>query len=94
MSGWWVVGSVSEAAFFGMLFLLGILSLTTVVAWQLFWPKSAILQIGLGFWLLVIASSSFIVIGLTGFILQVSQTLVSRELRSTLVDNAKRELFS
>jgi hypothetical protein len=91
MSGWWVVGSVSEAAFFGMLFILGILSLTTVVAWQLFWPKSAILQIGVGFWLLVIASSSFIVIGLTGFVLQVSQTLVSPELRSTLVDKAKRE---
>ncbi len=91
MSGWWVVGSVSEAAFFGALLLLGILSLTTTVAWQLFWPESTILRIGFGFWLMVIASSSFIVIGLTGFILQVSQTLASPELRSTLVDKAKRE---
>ncbi len=91
MSGWWVVGSVSEAAFFGALLLLGILSLTTTVAWQLFWPESTILRIGFGFWLMVISSSSFIVIGLTGFILQVSQTLASPELRSTLVDKAKRE---
>ncbi len=91
MSGWWVVGSVSEAAFFGGLFLLGILSLTTAVAWQLFWPQSTILPIGFGFWLMVIASSSFIVIGLTGFVLQVSQTLASPELRSTIVDKAKRE---
>lgn len=91
MSGWWVVGSVSEAAFFGVLLLLGILSLTTVVTWQLFWPESTILRIGFGFWLMVIASSSFIVIGFTGFILQVSQTLASPELRSTLVDKAKRD---
>ncbi|MEZ6133287.1 MAG: hypothetical protein R3C53_00110 [Pirellulaceae bacterium] len=91
MSGWWVVGSVSEAAFFGALFILGILSLTTVAAWQLFWPESTILPIGFGFWLMVIAASSFIVIGLTGFILQVSQTLASPELRSTIVDKAKRD---
>ena len=91
MSGWWVVGSVSEAAFFGTLFILGILSLTTTVTWQVFWPESTILRIGFGFWLMVIASSSFIVIGLTGFILQVSRTLASPELRSALVDQAKRD---
>lgn len=91
MSGWWVVGSVSEAAFFGSLFLLGIVTLTIVVSWQVFWPKSTILPIGFGFWLMVIASSSFIVIGLTAFILQVSQTLASPEMRSALVDKAKRE---
>ncbi len=91
MSGWWVVGSVSEAAFFGSLFLLGILSLTTVVTWQVFWPESTILPIGFGFWLMVIASSSFIVIGLTGFVLQVSRTLASPERRSAIVDQAKRD---
>jgi hypothetical protein len=91
MSGWWVVGSVSEAAFFGGLMLLGILSLTTIVTWQLFWPGSTVLRVGFGFWLMVIASSSFIVIGFTGFILQVSQTLASPELRSTLVANVKRQ---
>lgn len=92
MSGWWVVGSVSEAAFFGALFLLGIVTLTIVVSWQVFWPTSTILRIGFGFWLMVIASSSFIVIGLTAFVLQVSQTLASPEMRSALVDKAKREL--
>ncbi len=91
MSGWWVVGSVSEAAFFGSLFLLGIVSLTTVVSWQVFWPESTILRIGFGFWLMVIASSSFIVIGLTAFVWQVSQTLASPEMRSALAERAKRE---
>lgn len=28
MSGWWVIGSVGEAAFFATLFLLGIVSLS------------------------------------------------------------------
>jgi hypothetical protein len=92
MSGWWVVGSVSEAAFFGALFILGIVSLTIVVSSQVFWPETTFLPtIGFGFWLAVIASSSFIVIGLTAFVLQVSQTLASPEQRSVLVDKAKRE---
>jgi hypothetical protein len=92
MSGWWVVGSVSEAAFFGALFILGIVSLTIVVSSQVFWSGSTFLPtIGFGFWLLVIAASSFIVIGLTAFILQVSQTLASPEQRSVMVDKAKRE---
>lgn len=91
MSGWWVVGSVSEAAFFGGLFLLGITALTIVVTWQVFWPQSSFLRIGVGFWLMVITSSSFVVIGLTGFTIQLSRTLASPELRSALVDQAKRQ---
>ncbi len=92
MSGWWVVGSVSEAAFFGALFILGIVSLTIVVSSQVFWSDTTFLPtIGFGFWLLVIAASSFMVIGLTAFILQVSQTLASPEQRSVLVDKARRE---
>ena len=91
MSGWWVVGSAGEAAFFGSLFLLGILSLTTVVTWQLFWPKTTLLPVYFGFWLMVIAASSFIVIGLTGFLLQVSQTLASPELRSAIAGKAKQD---
>ncbi len=92
MSGWWVVGSVSEAAFFGVLFILGIVSLTIVVSSQVFWSGNTFLPtIGFGFWLMVIASISFIVIGLTAFVLQVSQTLASPEQRSVMVDKAKRE---
>lgn len=91
MSGWWVVGSVSEAVFYGLLFLLGIVSLTTVVTWRVFWPASSILQIGFGFWLMVIASSSFVVIGLTAFLFQVSHVMASPELRSAMVDRAKRD---
>ncbi len=92
MSGWWVVGSVSEAAFFGALFILGIVSLTIVASSQVFWPENTFLPtIGFGFWLMMIASLSFIVIGLTAFVLQVSRTLASPEHRSVLVDKAKRE---
>jgi hypothetical protein len=89
LSGWWLVGQVGEAAFFGILLLLGIISLTTVVTWQVFWPESNVLSIGFGFWLMVIASSSFIVIGLTGFILKISKTLASPERRNVLARKVK-----
>jgi hypothetical protein len=85
------VGSVGEAAFFGALFLLGIVSLTIVVSWQVFWPESTILKPGFGFWLMVIASGSFMVIGLTAFLLQVSHTLASPEKRYALVSQAKQQ---
>lgn len=91
MSGWWVVGSVGEAAFFGILFLLGIVSLTIVVSWQVFWPESNIIRPGSGFWLTFTASLAFAVIGLTAFILQVSQTLASPERRSAIATKVKSE---
>lgn len=91
LSGWWVVGSVSEAAFFGALFILGIISLTIVVSWQVFWPESTILRPGFGFWLMVCASVSFMVIGLTAFVLQLSHTLASPERRSALASKAKQQ---
>ncbi len=91
MSGWWVVGSVSEAALFGALFLLGIAALTIVVSWQVFWPQSTVLRPGFGFWVMIITSASFIVIGLTGFVLQLSHTLASPEMRSAMASQAKRE---
>ena len=91
MSGWWLMGQVGEAAFFGGLLLMGIVSLTTVVTWQVFWPESNVLRIGFGFWLMVIASSSFIVIGLTGFVLKVSRTLSSPERRNVLAKKVKRD---
>jgi hypothetical protein len=91
LSGWRVAGSVGEAAFFGVLFLLGIVSLTIVVSWQVFWPESQIVPIGLGFWLTVIVSASFIIIGLTGLVLGLVQTVASPELRSALAQQAERE---
>jgi hypothetical protein len=71
--------------------MLGIVSLTIVVTWQLFWPDSQIIRVGFGFWLMVFASLSFIVIGLTGLILRVAQTVASPELRSALAQQAERE---
>jgi hypothetical protein len=91
MSGWWVMGSVGEAAFFGTLFLLGIVSLTIIGTWQLFSPGSQIIRVGFGFWLMVFACLSFVVIGLSGLILRVAQTVASPELRSALAQQAERE---
>lgn len=91
MSGWWLMGQVGEAAFFGMLLLMGIVALTTVVTWQVFWPESNVLKIGFGFWLMVIASSSFIVIGLTGFVLKITGTLSSPERRNVLAKKVRKD---
>ncbi len=49
------------------------------------------LKPGYGLWLMVIASVSIIVIGITGFVLQVSQTLASPEMRSAMAEKVKRE---
>ncbi len=91
MSGWWVMGSVGEAAFFATLFLLGIVSLSIVGSRQLLSPETQIIRVGFGFWLMIIASSSFVVIGLSGLILRVAQTVASPELRSALAQQAERE---
>jgi hypothetical protein len=79
LSGWWIVGSVGEAVFFASLFLLGVMALTLVIAWQLVAPDLQVYRVGLGFWLLVIASVSFILIGGTGFLLRVWQLWASDE---------------
>jgi hypothetical protein len=88
LSGWWIVGSVGEAIFFASLFLLGVMALTLVIAWQLVAPEMQVYRVGLGFWLLVIASGSFIVIGGTGFLLRVWQLWASDERRLAVARKA------
>lgn len=88
LSGWWIVGSVGEAIFFASLFLLGVMALTLVIAWQFVAPELQVYRIGLGFWLLVIAAGSFIVIGGTGFLLRVWQLWASDEHRLALARKA------
>ncbi len=83
--------SVGEAAFFGALFLMGIVSLSILGSRQLFWPESQIIRVGFGFWLMIFASLSFVAIGLSGLILRVVQTVASPELRSALAQQAERE---
>lgn len=88
LSGWWIVGSVGEAIFFASLFLLGVMALTLVIAWQFVAPELQVYRIGLGFWLLVIAAVSFIFIGGTGFLLRVWQLWTSDEHRLALARKA------
>jgi hypothetical protein len=67
MTGWWFIGSLGEASFFAAFFLVGVLSATTLVAWQLMSPKTQMIRIGYGFWLFFLVAISFIVIGTVGF---------------------------
>ncbi len=84
MTGWWFVGSLGEAAFFGILALLGLLTFATIVAWQLFSPETNVFPVGFGFWVAVIASASIMVIGGVGFVLRVLRVATSDEHRSFL----------
>ncbi len=83
-----LVGSVGEAIFFGLLFLLGALVLTSLVSTQVINPTAAIYPPGLGFWLAVTVLSSFVFIGGAGVILTVLQVGVSAERRSAIVRRA------
>jgi len=83
-----LVGSVGEAVFFGLLFLLGAIALTALVTTQVIDPASAIYRPGLGFWLAVTALSSFVFIGGAGVILTVLRLGVSAERRSAIVRRA------
>ncbi|MDP7305378.1 MAG: hypothetical protein QGG09_19865, partial [Pirellulaceae bacterium] len=83
-----LVGSVGEAIFFGLLFLLGAVALTSLVTTQVINPTAAIYRPGLGFWLAVTVLSSFVFIGGAGVILTVLQVGVSAERRSAIVQRA------
>ncbi len=84
MSGWWFIGSLGEALFFAAFFLVGVLSATTLVAWQLMSPATQMIRIGYGFWLFLLMSISFIVIGTVGFWYRVLTVVTSDEHREVL----------
>lgn len=90
MTGWWFVGSLGEAAFFGILCLVGILALTTIIAWQVFSPETNAFPVGLGFWVIVIASASLIAIGGVGFVIRILWVATSDEHRQFLAGQAKQ----
>lgn len=81
-------GSVGEAIFFGLLFLLGAVALAALVSTHVINPAAAIYRPGLGFWLAVTALSSFVFIGGAGVILTVLRVGVSAERRSDIVRRA------
>jgi hypothetical protein len=83
-----LVGSVGEAVFCGTLFVLGVLALTTLVALQVanYDPQS--LAIGVGWWLIVLAMSSFVVIGGVGLIRTALRVGASAERRGAMARQA------
>ncbi len=85
MSGWWLIGRVSEVAYFGALTLLGVAALTLVIGWQLVSPETNVFSIGYGFWLLILVSVSFIGIGGLGFVYHLMTVAISDEHRAALV---------
>ncbi|MEO8494690.1 MAG: hypothetical protein ABI614_06450 [Planctomycetota bacterium] len=83
-----LAGSVGEAVFFGILFLLGAVSLTVVISSQLMYPTPEIYQLGFGFWLMVLVMGSFALIGGVGIVWTALFAGTSAERRSALVKRA------
>ena len=60
-----LMGRIWEAAFFGVLFLLGLASLANIFVGEVLHPSASL---GLGYWLLVLVMASFVLIGGAGVI--------------------------
>ncbi len=83
-----MAGSVGEAVFFGVLFLLGALSLTAVITTQVMNPTPEIYRPGFGFWLMVLVMASFSAIGGVGVVWTAIHAGTSAERRSAIVKQA------
>lgn len=82
------VGGLGEGLFFGVLFLLGSLSLAYLVAARLLGAAPPLYQPGFGFWLMVLVMISFMLIGGTGVVYTVLQVGASAERRSAMARRA------
>ncbi len=83
-----IAGSLGEAVFFGLLFLLGTMSLSALVASQVVNPTPHIYQPGFGFWLVVLVLASLMLIGGLGVLYAVAHAGASAERRSAIVRRA------
>ena len=85
-----LVGSVGEAAFFGVLHLLGGVTLTHLIIRYAQNPQAEAFRFGsgYGYWLMVLVSTSFLLIGGGGLILTALQAGTSAERRSALAKRA------
>jgi hypothetical protein len=83
-----LAGSVGEAVFFGVLFLLGTISLSTVITSQIMNPTPEVYKPGFGFWLMVLVMASFALIGGIGIVWTALHAGTSAERRSALVKHA------
>jgi hypothetical protein len=85
-----LVGGLGEVLFFGVLFLLGSTSLTYLVTSQVLPVAQSPYQPGFGFWLMVLVTGSFTVIGGGGVVYTVLQVGTSAERRSAMVKKASQ----
>lgn len=83
-----LVGTVGEAMFFGLLFMLGSASLAGLVTDQFLNPNPQVLSPGFGFWVLVLVLTSFVLIGGGGVVYTVMHVGASVERRSAIVRRA------
>lgn len=83
-----LVGNLGEAIFYGTLFVLGMLSLATVLASNLLDPHPGSFAIGLGRWLFLLLMGSFVVLGGGGLIWTVLRIGVSAERRNAIANQA------
>ncbi|GIW92312.1 MAG: hypothetical protein KatS3mg110_0353 [Pirellulaceae bacterium] len=83
-----LAGTLGEAAFFGSLFLLGLVSLASLIASQIIAPSAELFQIGWGTWLVLLVLVTFLLIGGGGLFLSVWELGASVERRSALVRRA------
>ena len=83
-----LVGSVGEALLYGAMFLLGVTALSTLIAVHVWQPQSAWYSVGVGFWLMVVVLSSFVVTGGVGLIWTVVRLGISAERRSAIATHA------
>jgi hypothetical protein len=83
-----LAGSVGEAIFCGTLFLLGVLALTALVAAQVVRYDPQSLAIGVGWWLVFLVLSSFVVIGGVGLIRTTLRVSASAERRGAMARQA------
>lgn len=83
-----LVGSVGEAIFFGVLFLLGVVSLASLLMSRITEDPTAAFAPGFGFWLMVTVLGSFVLIGGGGAIYTVLHVGTSAERRSALAKRA------
>jgi hypothetical protein len=85
-----LVGSLGEALFCGGLFLLGALSLSSVVAANLRHPEPEAYSLGFGFWLTILVLSSFVITGASGLMWTVFRIGTSAERRTVMAQQAAR----
>ena len=82
------VGGLGEGLFFGVLFLLGSMSLAYLVASRLLGVVPPAFEPGFGFWLMVLVMISFMLIGGTGVVYTVLHVGTSAERRSAMARRA------